>query len=143
MTKHYFQEFEAPKFIVPFGQVDQLSEGDSVHLEAQITPVDDPNIKIEWFRNGQPLSFASRFKPLHDFGFIILDILHVVPEDSGEYLCRASNQAGQATSTVQLQIAPGVGLITQSQVKAEKAKAIQDLEDSLHRVPEDMEQVSH
>lgn len=59
-----------------------LAEGDSAHLEAQYTPIDDPKLKIEWFRNGQPLFHANRYKMVQDFGFAILDILHLFAQVS-------------------------------------------------------------
>lgn len=33
-----------------------LSEGQSCHLEATLTPVNDPSMRVEWFRDGHPIS---------------------------------------------------------------------------------------
>lgn len=39
--------------------------GSNCHFEAQLTPVNDPTMKVEWFLNGQPLTtgvyFATKF----------------------------------------------------------------------------------
>ena len=32
-----------------------LVEGQPTHLEATLTPVNDANMKVEWFYNGQPI----------------------------------------------------------------------------------------
>lgn len=130
---------EMPKFVVPLSDPGPLTEGDSVHFEAQVTPRDDNKLRIEWYKNGRPLHFASRFRPVNDFGFCILDITHVLPEDSGEYVCRAINDAGYADTTIRIECTPKSGLILHSQVKESKAKAIVDLEDALHRKPEEID----
>ena len=63
-------------------------------------------IKIELLSNKNGASYkingdiissftGHRFKPLYDFGFVVLDIKYVFPEDSGTYTCKASNQYGQ------------------------------------------------
>lgn len=36
----------APMFTVPLSNVDSLREGENVHFEARVTPVDDPKLKI-------------------------------------------------------------------------------------------------
>ena len=43
-----------PKFITAFTQSStELSEGQSCHLEAKLTPIEDPNLKVEWFKDGK------------------------------------------------------------------------------------------
>lgn len=120
-----------PKFISPLIPLPDLEEGDSVHLEAQVVPVDDPQMRIEWFRDGKQLSFGHRYRPINDFGFCILDIIYVLPQDNGEYVCRATNSCGQDSTTTTLKCAAKPSLILQPQVSAGKSKAIDDLEDSL------------
>lgn len=90
---------QAPVFTVPLSNIDSLREGESAHFEARLTPTDDPNLKVEWFWNNKPLRTGSRFRTFCDFGFVILEISPVYPEDSGEYSCRASNEYGQAVTT--------------------------------------------
>lgn len=47
---------------------------------------------------------GHRYRPFHDFGYVALNVLSVVPEDTGTYTCRAVNMIGtaeiQATLTV-------------------------------------------
>lgn len=73
----------APVFTVPLSNVDSLREGENVHFEARVVPTDDPKLKIEWYWNGKPLKTGSRFRTFCDFGFVILEISPVYPEDSG------------------------------------------------------------
>ena len=80
----------------------EVAEGQKAHFEARIIPVSDPNLKIEWFLNGQPIKLGSRFREGHDFGFVSLDISHVLPEDGGQYSCRATNALGQAVCSANL-----------------------------------------
>ena len=47
---------------------------------------------------------GSRFHVSHDFGFVNLDINKVVLEDSGVYMCKAINLAGEAVSSASLKV---------------------------------------
>lgn len=73
----YFQIFDPPQITVHLQKPVDLTEGDSTHLEARFTPIDDPSLKVEWFRDAKPLFHANRYKMVQDFGFAILDILHL------------------------------------------------------------------
>lgn len=37
---------------------------------------------------------GHRFRPIHDFGYVALDIIDVIEEDTGTYTCRAINLLG-------------------------------------------------
>lgn len=75
-----------------------------VHLEAQIEPVGDPDLKIEWFHNGQPVGHTSRMKAIHDFGFVVLELTPAEPQDSGNWVCRARNKKGQVEISCDVQV---------------------------------------
>jgi hypothetical protein len=47
---------------------------------------------------------GSRFHVTHDFGFVTLDIHSVITEDSGVYMCKAINNAGEAVSSASLKV---------------------------------------
>lgn len=81
-----------------------LSEGQLAHLEAQVEPVGDPNLKIEWFHNGKPVGHTARMKAIHDFGFVVLELIPAEPQDSGKWVCRASNKKGQAETSCDMQV---------------------------------------
>jgi hypothetical protein len=53
----------------------------------------------EWFVNGKPLPSGARFKSTYDFGYVSLDINHAYAEDSGIYMCKATNNKGQAQTS--------------------------------------------
>jgi hypothetical protein len=44
-----------PVFTKNLVSMDHLVEGQSVHLEAQVEPKTDPNLRVEWFKNGVAL----------------------------------------------------------------------------------------
>ncbi len=79
------------------------AEGRNVHFEAKVEPITDPNLQIEWLKDGQPVTVGHRFRPIHDFGYVALDIVGVISEDSGRYTCRAVNQAGVAEFNLELE----------------------------------------
>lgn len=52
---------QAPNFLKQLeGPPGKVKEGQSIHLECQVTPVNDPSLRIEWFFNGKPLSTGKR-----------------------------------------------------------------------------------
>jgi hypothetical protein len=63
-----------------------------------VEPVGDSSMRIEWFHNGRILDTGSRIHMIDDFGFVVLDIDWTFPRDSGEYVCRATNKWGTATT---------------------------------------------
>lgn len=97
------EEIEAapqkPIFLTPLVSLENLKEGEHAHLECRVEPVNDANLKIEWFVNGVKLKTGHRFKTTHDFGYVALDILYTYAEDSGTYMCKATNLVGEAVNT--------------------------------------------
>ncbi|KAF0313310.1 Titin [Amphibalanus amphitrite] len=91
-------QYERPVFGRPLKNA-SLVEGQPTHLEATLTPVNDPHMKVEWFYNGQPIPQGHRFKTTYDFGYVALDLLYSYPEDSGTYMCKATNLVGEAVTT--------------------------------------------
>lgn len=49
---------QPPEFIVPLKDILDLTEGDSCHNEARVIPVGDPDLGVEWFFNGEPLTIG-------------------------------------------------------------------------------------
>ena len=94
----------APLFLTRPRESYRLGEGRNVHFEAKLTPITDANLKVEWLKDGQPVTVGHRFRPIHDFGYVALDILGLIEEDSGTYTCRATNLAGQAQIQTLLEV---------------------------------------
>ena len=81
-----------------------MVEGQTAHLEAQVEPLHDANLRIEFYRDGKPLPSASRYHITFDFGYVALDIGHIVPEDAGVYTAKAINALGEAVSTIKIKV---------------------------------------
>lgn len=45
---------------------------------------------------------AARFREIHDFGMVSLDIASTISEDSGVYMCKAYNKAGEAVTSTSM-----------------------------------------
>lgn len=75
-----------------------MIEAGPAHFDCKVEPVGDSSMRIDWFFNGRPFATGSRVHMLNDFGFVVLDIDYVYSRDTGEYLCRASNKWGTATT---------------------------------------------
>jgi titin len=95
---------EKPQFGRPLRNLENLTEGQSAHIEATLTPVNDPTMRVEWYCNGRPIPQGHRFKTTYDFGFVALDVLYAYPEDSGNYMCKARNAIGEAVTTCSIKV---------------------------------------
>lgn len=51
---------QRPAFIRPLQDLGELQEGRNAHFEAQLTPVSDPTMKVEWYKDGRPIT-ASKY----------------------------------------------------------------------------------
>ena len=92
----------APHFLTEIRSLQNLREGHRAHFEARLEPITDPNLQVEWLKDGQPLMIGHRFRPIHDFGYVALDIIDTINEDSGIYTCRATNLMGTCECQAQL-----------------------------------------
>ncbi len=81
-----------------------VTEGTSAHFEAKLVPVGDPNLKVEWYKDGRPIEASNRLSTLHDFGFVALDLKYTRPSDTGVYTCHAVNALGQSDLSAKLTV---------------------------------------
>lgn len=107
-----------PVFRTTLQDPQPVMEGQNIHLEARLEPINDPNMKLEWFCNGQPLTIGSRFRTYNDFGFIALDIVGVTQRDEGRYVCKATNNFGQAETTANVKVMVRNNIISESEHEA-------------------------
>lgn len=98
------QESSAPRFVSQLKGTNVILEGQHAHFECRLEPQNDPNLKVEWLHNGQPLSASSRIQTHHDFGYVALDIMNVKKEDAGTYALIAYNTLGQMEAKVDLKV---------------------------------------
>ncbi|CAG5081160.1 Similar to sls: Titin (Drosophila melanogaster) [Cotesia congregata] len=98
------QSSQRPVFIRPLQELGELQEGRNAHFEAQLTPVSDPTMKVEWYKDGRPITASSRITTIFNFGYVSLNIMHLRAEDAGSYTVRAVNRMGEAISTASLRV---------------------------------------
>ena len=92
-----------PEFVKTLEATVEKAEGSNVHLEAQVNPVSDHTMNIEWFKDGHAITGSSRIGALFSFGYVSLNINGLRSEDAGTYICRATNAAGEASTQVRSQ----------------------------------------
>lgn len=90
-------------------------------------PVGDPNMVVEWFHNGQPLRDATRIKCVSDFGFVVMDLSYLQTEDSGLYVCRATNKYGSDETQAALSCVSRGGVLRDS-LQPQSLQKIAELE---------------
>lgn len=117
-----------PRFVTKPKDLANLREGQHAHFECKLEPVTDSNLKAEWFRNGRPVTIGHRFRPIHDFGYVALDIIDLIAEDSGVYTCRAVNLVGTDETQCTLDCRSSQQILTTTQNEA-GLEQIQYLED--------------
>lgn len=66
---------QRPVFIRPLQDLGELQEGRNAHFEAQLTPVSDPTMKVEWYKDGKPIT-ASEYRHL-ERSTIIMELLKI------------------------------------------------------------------
>ncbi|KAM3716725.1 Kettin [Dirofilaria immitis] len=133
-------DYEAPRFLTQLESLTNLSEGQLAHLETRVEPVGDPNLRIEWFHNGQPIGHTARMKAIHDFGFVVLELIPAEPQDSGKWVCRASNKKGQAETSCDMQVKGMGGIVFDWQSTSEGKDRIEKLEEYIHRPRDELDQ---
>lgn len=107
-------DVETPQVIQALVENIEAIEGESIHLECRVTPINDPKLTVQWYRDGQPMPESNRFKTNFEFGFVTLDILYAYPDDMGDYELVVTNDKGTASTkghvvvvaTPNLQFAP-------------------------------------
>merc|ERR1712018_914231 len=91
-----------PEFVKPLTNQGDLSEGSNVHLEAQVNPVSDHTMTIEWYKDGKAITASSRIGTLYSFGYVSLNITSLRVKDAGTYVCVARNASGEAMTQAQI-----------------------------------------
>jgi hypothetical protein len=113
----------------------ELKEMEMTKFECQLAPVGDPNMRVEWFFNGKPLAYKTRFTPIYDFGYVAMNFGWVYPEDSGEYVCRATNKYGMDETRAFIKTTGSKGIIYDSQLPKgmQSVEMIREMEASWQR----------
>lgn len=118
-----------PKFIVDIKDNVDVPEGGPIHFDCRVEPTNDPTMRIDWFFNGRPFATGSRVHQINDFGFISLDIDYSYTRDAGEYICRATNKWGSATTKAIVTCQAKRSIDTDSQLPAGmSAEKLKELE---------------
>ena len=89
---------QRPEFVRHLQDQADKGEGSNVHLEAQVNPISDHTMRIEWYKDGRPITASSRIATMFSFGHVSLHVSGLRAEDAGTYVCRAVNAAGEAVS---------------------------------------------
>ncbi|VDN11985.1 unnamed protein product [Dibothriocephalus latus] len=121
----------APSILRQPKPVDTVTEDESVSFQLQFEPATDPNVTVEWYKDGQSLCNGTRFRVEHERGIATLCLVHTIPEDSGSYWCQITNASGSIESDhLQLNCTPSAAIITQSNLLegSEGFKLIQAIE---------------
>lgn len=75
---------------------------------------------------------GHKFKPIHEFGHVALDILYTYPEDSGVYTVKAKNKHGTDSTQATIYCSPKDKVVYESQLPddGETVKKLHAMEDA-------------
>uniref|UniRef100_A0A803JL31 Ig-like domain-containing protein n=1 Tax=Xenopus tropicalis TaxID=8364 RepID=A0A803JL31_XENTR len=91
---------EPPKFIKKLETTKVVKIGDSIRCECKISG--SPEIKITWYKNDTEIKSSDKYS-MSFIDFIpVLEINNLGTEDSGDYTCEASNDAGSASCSIKI-----------------------------------------
>lgn len=129
---------QRPVFIRPLQDLGELQEGRNAHFEAQLTPVSDPTMKVEWYKDGRAITASSRITTIYNFGYVSLNIMHLRAEDAGTYTVRAVNRMGEALSQSTIKVYSRTSVtgdlgIPEQQRYIEKVEQLEAYQEQMHR----------
>merc|ERR1712013_591373 len=83
----------------------------------------------------------TRFTPIYDFGYVAMNFGWVYPEDSGEYICRATNLYGSDETRAIIKCSGKTGIVYESQLPKGmmSIEKIREMESGWQRAPELLE----
>lgn len=119
---------QKPVFVRPLQNLGDLEEGRNAHFEAQLQPVSDPTMRVEWYKDGRPITASSRITAIYNFGYVSLNILHLRAEDAGSYTVRAVNALGEALSTSTIRVISRTASVTAELGIPEQQRFIESVE---------------
>ncbi|XP_064441820.1 myosin light chain kinase, smooth muscle-like [Mirounga angustirostris] len=96
---------QKPIFIQPLSSL-RVRSGDTVRFHARVSGIPKP--EIQWFHNQQPI-LPTKDVVFHfeeSTGMALMFIVDAYSEHAGQYSCRASNCAGEASCAAALTVTP-------------------------------------
>ena len=91
----------APIFTMPLeGQ--KITEGQPTQLNACVSGIPEP--EVSWIKDGRPVRTGERIHAEKKGDLYSLKISEVDIEDEGTYICKATNEAGTASSKADLNV---------------------------------------
>ncbi|XP_055350635.1 titin-like [Paramacrobiotus metropolitanus] len=87
----------------PLKNVD-CDEGHRAHFECLVNLVADPDLAIEWFKDGVPLKLDDRIRVEYLNGRVTLRITNAQPTDEGVWVIKVTNRFGESRSATSIHI---------------------------------------
>lgn len=99
-SRQTFTMEEAPRFLQQLSDV-SVQEGERYQFICRLQS-DQPHIRIEWFKDGIPITNYPHYAVHNDHDLCTLSIDETFTEDSAQFTCRATNHLGLAETSARL-----------------------------------------
>lgn len=66
---------QKPIFLTPLNNLDHLKEGEHAHLECRVEPINDPNLKIEWYLDSYYELIINYFRSCENIRFDNIELI--------------------------------------------------------------------
>lgn len=66
---------QKPIFLTPLNNLDHLKEGEHAHLECRVEPINDPNLKIEWYLDSYYELITNYFRSCENIRFDNIELI--------------------------------------------------------------------
>lgn len=93
---------EPPRFVKKPGPFSMLRKGESTTFQCQIAGT--PEIKVTWYLDGNDITTNGKYEISFVDGISTLDIINSTVEDSGMYVCEATNEAGSESCSIDVKV---------------------------------------
>lgn len=93
---------EPPYFIKKLDPTAILKKGETTIFECKVTGT--PEIKVAWFKNYREISIDEKCRMTFVDSVAILEIADINLDDTGNYSCKAQNEAGSESCDIMVTV---------------------------------------
>lgn len=116
-----------PRFLKPLLDQNEIRKKSRVELKSRIEPLDDDEMRVEWYKDDVLIEPNYRINSYYNFGYAALIINNFDERDEGRYTCVATNRIGIDKVQCRLQLNPRYKAHEEEEEQNESKRAVRRL----------------